>query len=55
MGRGRLVPTTAADEYSAELALWFGIPNDANLEVVLPNIRNFYASGATTPPIGFFA
>ena len=53
LGRGRLVPTTAADEYSAELALWFGIPNDASLELVLPNIRRFYASGNATPPIGF--
>ncbi|MEE9606172.1 MAG: DUF1501 domain-containing protein, partial [Myxococcota bacterium] len=53
LGRGRLVPTTAADQYSAELALWFGMPNDASLELVLPNIRRFYASGNATPPIGF--
>lgn len=54
-GRGRLIPTTSADEYSAELATWFGVGNDASLELILPNIRNFYASGANQRPIGFLA
>lgn len=54
-GRGRLIPTTSIDEFSAELAMWFGIPNDSELEVVLPNIRNFYAGGSDAPPIGFMA
>ena len=50
--RGRLIPTTSVDEYSAELAMWFGIPDDSNLEIVLPNIRNFHSAGGSKP-IGF--
>ena len=53
VGRGRLIPTTSVDEYYAELAMWFGIPNDSTLETILPNIRNFYPSSATDRPIGF--
>jgi len=52
-GRGRLIPTTAVDEYNAELATWFGVENNSSLESVLPNIRNFYTSGNTAFPIGF--
>lgn len=50
--RGRLIPTTSVDEYSCELANWFGIPNDSNMELVLPNIRNFHSAGSSNP-IGF--
>ena len=53
LGRGRLIPTTAVDQYYAELAMWFGLTNGSDLETVLPNIRNFHASGATDSPIGF--
>ena len=49
--RGRLIPTTSVDEYAAELAMWFGVPDDNNLEIVLPNIRNFHTGGGA--PIGF--
>ncbi len=52
LGNGVLIPTTSVDEYNAELALWFGVPND-RLEDVLPNIRNFYGAAASTGPIGF--
>jgi uncharacterized protein (DUF1501 family) len=52
-GRGRLIPTTAVDEYAAELARWFGIANDGSLEEVLPNVRNFYSSSTSSPPVGF--
>jgi uncharacterized protein (DUF1501 family) len=55
VGRGRMIPTTSIDEYHAELARWFGIGNDDNLELVLPNIRNFYPSDATAGPLGMFA
>lgn len=50
--RGNLIPTTAADEYFAELIRWFGVsPND--LEIILPNIRNFYSPESGVSPIGF--
>jgi len=53
LGRGRLIPTLSVDEYAAELAMWFGIDNDANLETILPNIRNFYSASDPIPPLGF--
>jgi uncharacterized protein (DUF1501 family) len=53
VGRGRLIPTLSVDQYAAELAMWMGIGNDADLETILPNIRNFYASSETTAPVGF--
>ena len=53
LGGGILVPTTSADEYFAELALWFGIsPND--LSQVLPNIGNFYDVNSGMGPLGLF-
>lgn len=52
-GRGRMIPTTAVDEVSAELAMWFGIANDETLASILPNIRNFLAADAP-PPLGMF-
>jgi uncharacterized protein (DUF1501 family) len=54
IGRRRLLPTTSVDEYSAELAMWFGVENDNNLEAILPNIRTFYGGGATAGPLGMF-
>lgn len=52
LGRGRLLPTTSADEYFAEIALWFGIsPND--LSLILPNIGNFYSASSGEAPLGF--
>jgi hypothetical protein len=50
-----LIPTTAVDQYYAELAMWFGLTNGTELESVLPNIRNFYSAGASRPPIGFLS
>lgn len=47
--RGRLIPTTSVDEYVAELALWFGVPNDEHLKIVLPNIENFMTLGGAAP------
>ena len=46
-GRGRWIPTTSVDEYSATLASWFGV-SGANLPVVLPNISRF-----AHPNLGF--
>ena len=53
VGRGRLIPTMSVDEYAAELVMWMGIGNGANLETILPNIRNFYGSSSTAAPVGF--
>ena len=52
VGSGIIIPTTSADEYFAELALWFGV-SQFDLPVILPNIGNFYSVGSGTPPIGF--
>jgi uncharacterized protein (DUF1501 family) len=42
-GRGRWVPSTSVDAYSATLASWFGV-SPSNLPVVLPNIGRFPSS-----------
>ena len=42
-GRGRQLPTTSVDELHASIAQWYGITNDAEMEEIIPNIRNFYA------------
>jgi uncharacterized protein (DUF1501 family) len=46
-GRGRWIPSTSVDEYSATLASWFGV-SATNLPVVLPNIGRF-----AKPNLGF--
>ena len=53
LGRGRLIPTTSVDAYNAELATWFGVPNNSMLTDILPNLRNFYQEGSASRPIGF--
>ena len=40
VGGGRIIPSTAADQYAATLAKWFGIP-DVDLDIVAPNLSNF--------------
>ncbi len=42
-GRGRWIPSTSVDEYSATLATWFGV-SASNLPIVLPNIGRFAKS-----------
>ena len=39
-GQGRLLPTTAVDQYAATLARWFGVA-DGDMATVLPNIGRF--------------
>jgi uncharacterized protein (DUF1501 family) len=51
IGGGVYIPTTAADEYFAELAMWFGVP-DSDLSLLFPNLGNFYSVGSGNP-IGF--
>jgi len=46
-GRGRWIPTTSVDEYSATLAKWFGV-SATDLPTVLPNIGRF-----AKPDLGF--
>ena len=46
-GRGRWIPTTSVDEYSATLARWFGV-SETDLPMVLPNINRF-----ARPNLGF--
>jgi uncharacterized protein (DUF1501 family) len=53
IGRGRLLPTTAVDEYCAELASWFGVPF-TELGTIIPNYANF-PSSASPYPLGILA
>ena len=53
VGRGgRLLPSTAADLYFAELLRWFGV-SSGNLSYVLPNVANFWNPTSPTAPLGF--
>lgn len=38
--RGRWIPTTSVDEYSAVLARWFGV-SDSDISTILPNLDRF--------------
>ena len=50
-GRGVYFPTTSTDEYFADLALWYGVSPD-DLDLVLPNIREFHSPGSGEAPLG---
>jgi uncharacterized protein (DUF1501 family) len=39
-GAGRIVPTTAVDQFAATLAKWFGVA-DTQLDLIAPNLPNF--------------
>jgi uncharacterized protein (DUF1501 family) len=53
VGRGgRLLPSTAADLYFAELLRWFGV-SSGNMPYVLPNVANFWNPTSPAPPLGF--
>lgn len=51
LGNGVLIPQLSADQYFAELALWFGV-NPTDLPTIFPSLTNFYQPG-TGMPIGF--
>lgn len=53
IGGGSFVPTTAMDEYLAEMALWLGTPA-SDMPYVLPDISKFWSVGSRTPPLGMF-
>lgn len=40
VGQGRLLPSTAVDQYAATLARWYGVGN-TELRGILPNLGNF--------------
>ena len=44
VGQGRLLPTTAVDQFGATLAQWFGC-SASELPGILPNIGNFSNTG----------
>lgn len=53
VGRGIYAPTTAVDEYFADLALWLGVAG-SDLDAVLPNVRRFYDPASAAAPLGLF-
>jgi len=52
LGNGRLLPTTSADEYLAEVARWFGV-SGSDLNMIFPNLANFYDTASGVGPLGF--
>lgn len=55
IGRGgRIYPKLSADEYFCELLRWFGV-SAGDMDMVLPNIGNFYNPASTSHPVGFTA
>jgi uncharacterized protein (DUF1501 family) len=55
IGRGgRIYPKLSADEYFCELLRWFGVTS-GDMDMVLPNIRNFYDPASSSNPVGFLA
>jgi uncharacterized protein (DUF1501 family) len=48
LGAGRLIPTTAVEQYAGTLASWFGL-SDGQIRTVSPNFGNF----GTSPYLGF--
>lgn len=54
INRARLIPTTSVDEYGSELARWFGV-SASEMDIVFPNIQNFYDPKLISHPLGFLA
>jgi uncharacterized protein (DUF1501 family) len=54
VGRGRLIPTMAVDEFVADLALWMGV-SPTDLPLVLPNLSRFHDVLTNGAPLGLFA
>lgn len=48
VGQGRLIPTTAVEQYAGTLAKWFGL-SDSQVREVFPNFANF----GSAPYLGF--
>ena len=54
INRGRVIPTTSVDEYGSELARWFGVTS-SEMDIVFPNINNFYDPSLISHPLGFLS
>ncbi len=52
IGGGSLIPTTAADQYFAEIAMWYGVPV-SELATLFPNIGYFFDTTSGSSPLGF--
>lgn len=52
LGGGVFLPTTATDQYFAEIARWFDVPG-SDLPLIFPNLENFYDVNAPSLPLGF--
>ena len=50
LGAGRLIPTTAVEQYAGTLARWFGL-SDSQVRSVFPNFANF----GSNPYLGFMS
>lgn len=50
IGAGRLIPTTAVEQYAGTLARWFGL-NDSQIRQIFPNFANF----GSNPYLGFMS
>ncbi len=50
VGEGRLIPTTAVEQYAGTLASWFGL-SDSQIRTVFPNFGNF----GSNPYLGFMS
>lgn len=52
--RGRWIPTTSVDQYSAVLANWFGVPaGSSEMNTILPNLSRFSDPFSATSNLGF--
>lgn len=52
LGNGIMIPTTSADQYFAELALWFGVSHSDAMDL-FPHLHNFYTPQPGNLPLGF--
>lgn len=51
IGRGRVLPTTSVDAYTAEMASWFGVPPE-ELSTIIPNATRFFDPVSNPFPLG---
>ncbi len=53
--RGRWIPTTSVDQYSAVLANWFGVPEGSSeMETIFPNLNRFTSPFTEEANLRFF-